>query len=115
MRMNFAGLALIGLLAATPALAGSQTFNGPTHRNLPIDKCMGPGGPCGKATANAFCKTKGFKLANKYSLLNGTQKTAYLGGTACARRDCNGFASIACDDSLDLKAGSSSDWGSVGD
>ena len=42
-----------------------------------------------QATANAFCKGKGFKLAAKFALGTSPAKTVYLGTTqACNRRDC---------------------------
>ena len=103
----------LALAFAGPAPAASKLFNAPAQRNIPIDKCLGPGGPCGQATANAFCKAKGFKLSNGFAL-SGNAATVYLGSSAkCGRRDCGGFATIACTDTPQFGATSSTDIGEV--
>lgn len=103
----------LALAIAGQALAASKVFSAPSQRNAAIDKCLGPGGPCGQATANAFCKGNGFKLSTAFTL-SGNSKTVYLGSaTKCSRRDCDGFASITCGDSLQVGASSSTDIGEV--
>ena len=107
-------LVVIAGLVPSAALADSKVFNGPTQHNTPIDVCLGPGGPCGPAPAPAVCKGKGFKLAAKFALGTSPAKTVYLGTTqACNRRDCQPLARVACSDTLNLDATTSSDWGSV--
>ncbi|MCC7345034.1 MAG: hypothetical protein IT573_08850 [Deltaproteobacteria bacterium] len=96
----------LGGLAASEGLAKSvepkeETYQAPKQGKQRLAYCYEPDKGCGKKAADAWCKTKGYKTAKEWKVLeqNGrkVKATRYIGSEGtCRARGCHTFESITC-------------------
>ena len=76
-----------------------QTFRYPKSRGYAIDRCIHVGSQCDQLAADYFCRTKGFRQAEKFEWQY-LSRTWVLGdGTICTPAKyfaCGGFSLIIC-------------------
>jgi hypothetical protein len=64
-----------------------------------IDRCLASGAPCGKAAANAYCKTQAFAEAASFSKVDREEITGAIptgSSEACHGSKCDDLVAIVC-------------------
>jgi hypothetical protein len=80
--------------------AQEQVFADPMANSLPLDGCLYFARECGQAAASAWCASKGFGTATKFTGFRNVPQTYVLGdGSVCQTGPtvtCGTFTSITC-------------------
>jgi hypothetical protein len=92
---------VVSLIAlADVSLGETKRFNRPKQGNQLLDWCFDWGTGCGEKAASAWCKSKGFGKAQRFSQLpdvGGSQPTRLIGsGAVCDQNICDAFRYIVC-------------------
>jgi len=99
MRILFAPVAFVVLLAAIPAGAETKMFfveNQPDGYG--VDQCLAQGANCGKPVASAYCQSRNYVQAVSFRKVDPDEISGGgPGGNAtCRSRGCGDFVVIEC-------------------
>ncbi len=73
------------------------TFDDPMVDGVPMDNCLKWGGPCGQATADAYCKTRGYFRAVDYTVVGNKPPTMPLNDRRiCEQSFCGPMTQVVC-------------------
>jgi hypothetical protein len=91
---------LFSIVFASISIAETKRFQHPRQGNQLLDWCFDWGSGCGAKAANAWCKSKGFEKAQRFSQwadVGGSQPTRLIGtGALCDQKICDAFRYIIC-------------------
>lgn len=74
-----------------------NTFHQPVFNGHRVAWCRFAEHECGRAAANAFCRTKGFRYAGTLRRAYNAGQTRFIGtGEVCHKAHCDGFRFIRC-------------------
>jgi hypothetical protein len=78
-------------------------FNTPKYNGKRIDNCLTAGGPCGKDTANYYCKMKGYDSYTEISVIKDPSvSTIFLkSGANCFPGSCKPVQFIRCEKTVE--------------
>ena len=85
------------LLLAAPTIAAEARYKNPKVNGYSLDYCRTWGANCGKPAADAFCKDKGYRNAQRFHVKKNTPPTRVIGsGRICRDAGCDRIDWVAC-------------------
>jgi hypothetical protein len=100
--IKLASTAPVPLPVAKPVSLRSEVFAEPVYNGKRLDWCRGWKDACGRATADEWCKSKGYLQAANFTPdphIGATKPTRQLAsGLVCDEDRCDGFKAITCSD-----------------
>jgi hypothetical protein len=99
-KLGIALVALVGLLAASPARAETHIFLVDSSDGYGIDRCLASGEPCGAAAASALCQAREYTKVVDFGRIDPAEITGGVPSgsqvSACKGRACPDMVAITC-------------------
>ena len=91
-------LATAALSASRPASAAEARYNNPKVKGIALDNCQSWGQNCGRAAADAYCRSKGYRRALRYRVKQNAPPTRVIGDSrVCNAPGCDRIDWVACE------------------
>jgi hypothetical protein len=97
--IGLAAVVFIGLAGTAQAAERHMFIIGNDSKGYGVDRCLAGGEKCGKAAANAYCRTQKFAQASYYRKVERSEITGSVPKSAtsgCRGGKCENYVAIVC-------------------